>query len=67
MEFLKEANPVDMKRMDHLKLQCWYEEDNELYFEFCEDPLAQDWDGFLVVVKVKPDWQLMYYSCFSNG
>jgi hypothetical protein len=67
MEFLKEANPVDMKRVDHLKLQCWYEEDNELYFEFCEDPLAQDWDGFLVVVKVKPDWQLMYYSCFSNG
>ncbi len=67
MEYLKEANPEDMKRVDHLKLQCWYEDDDELYFEYCEDPLAQDWDGFLVVVKVKPDWELMYYSCFSNG
>ena len=67
MEYLKEADPEDMKRVDRLKLQCWYEGDGELYFEFCEDPLAQDWDGFLVVVKVKPDWQLMYYSCFSNG
>ena len=67
MEYLKKANPVDMKLVDHLKLQCWYEEDGELYFEFCEDPLSQDWDGFLVVVKVKPEWELMYYSCFSNG
>lgn len=67
MEYLKEANPEDVKRIDHLKLQCWYEENDELYFEFCEDPISQDWDGFLVVVKVKPYWQLMYYSCFSNG
>ena len=67
MEYLKEADPEDMKQVDHLKLQCWYEGDGELYFEFCEDPLAQDWDGFLVVVKVKPEWELMYYSCFSNG
>ena len=43
------------------------EQRDELYLEFCEDPIAQDWDGFLVVVRVKPDWQLQYYSCFSNG
>ena len=67
MEYLKKAEPEDVKRIEHLKLQCWYEANGELYFEFCEDPIAQDWDGFLVVVQVKPEWKLEYYSCFSNG
>ena len=67
MDYLAQVNPEDSKRIDHLKVQCWMEQNDELYLEFCEDPIAQDWDGFLVVVRVKPDWQLQYYSCFSNG
>ena len=67
MEYLEQVNPEDSKRIDHLKVQCWSEQNDELYLEFCEDPIAQDWDGILVVVRVKPDWQLQYYSCFSNG
>ena len=67
MEYLSQVNPEDSKRIEHLKVQCWMEQRDELYLEFCEDPIAQDWDGFLVVVRVKPDWQLQYYSCFSNG
>ena len=67
MEYLARINPDDMKRIDRLRLQCWLEEDEELYLEFCEDPIAQDWDGILVVVRVRPEWQIEYYSCFSNG
>ena len=67
MEYLSQVNLEDSKRIEHLKVQCWMEQRDELYLEFCEDPIAQDWDGFLVVVRVKPDWQLQYYSCFSNG
>ena len=67
MEYLAQVNPEDSKRIEHLKVQCWMEQNDELYLEFCEDPIAQDWDGILVVVRVKPDWQLQYYSCFSNG
>jgi hypothetical protein len=67
MEYIRQTNPEDAKRIESLKLQCWLEQDGELYFEFCEDPIAQDWDGILVVVRVKPDWQLEYYSCLSNG
>ena len=67
MEYLREINPEDMKRVDRLKLECWSEDGGELYFEFCEDPLAQDWDGVLVIVKVRPEWQVVYYSCLSNG
>ena len=66
-EYLAKVNPEDLKRVDHLKVQCWLETDDELYLEFSEDPIAQDWDGILVVVRVKPDWQVEYYSCFSNG
>ena len=67
MVYLAQVNPEDSKRIDHLKVQCWTEQNDELYLEFCEDPIAQDWDGILVVVRVKPDWELEYYSCFSNG
>lgn len=67
MDYLRRANPESAQKIGRLKLQCWLEEDGELYFEFCEDPLAQDWDGILTVVRVKPDWQIMYYSCFANG
>ena len=67
MEYLEKVNPDAAGRIDRLKVECWHEEDNELYLEFCEDPIAQDWDGILVVVRVRPDWQIMYYSCFSNG
>lgn len=66
-EYLAKVNPEDLSRVDHLKVQCWLEQNGELYLEFCEDPIAQDWDGILVVVRVRPDWQLQYYSCFSNG
>ena len=24
-------------------------------------------DGVLVIVKVRPEWQVVYYSCLSNG
>ena len=67
MEYLAQVNPEDSKRIDRLKVQCWMEQNDELYLEFCEDPIAQDWDGFLVFVRVKPEWQVQYYSCFSNG
>ena len=67
MDYLAQVNPEDSKRIDHLKVQCWTEQNDELFLEFCEDPIAQDWDGILLVVQVKPDWQLQYYSCFSNG
>ena len=67
MEYLTQINPDAIKRIDHLKLQCWLEQEGELYLEFCEDPIAQDWDGILVVVRARPDWQIEYYSCFSNG
>ena len=67
MEYLERVNPEDCGRIKHLKLQCWYEEDDGMYLEFCEDPIAQDWDGVLIVVCVRPDWKVLYYSCFSNG
>ena len=67
MMYLEKTNPEARGRINHLKIQCWMDQDDEVYLEFCEDPIAQDWDGILVVVRIKPDWELEYYSCFSNG
>ena len=67
MDYLERVNPEDSSRIERLKLQCWYDEDDGTYYEFCEDPIAQDWDGVLIVVCVKPKWKVMYYSCYSNG
>ena len=67
LAYLGQVNPGIMKRIERLKIQCWLEQGGEVYLEFCEDPIAQDWDGILFVVRVRPDWQLEYYSCFSNG
>lgn len=67
LQYLEEVNPEVRQLVDKVALDWWYETDGELFFTFHEDPLAQDWDGFLIVVRVKPEWRIEYFSITSNG
>ncbi len=67
LQYLAEVNPEVRERVDKIGLEWWYEKDGELFFSFHEDPIAQDWDGFSVIVRVQPEWRIEIFSCTSNG
>ena len=67
MAYLEQVNPEAAKQIEQFGLNWWLEKNGELFFEFCEEPIAQNWDGILIIVRVKPDWRIEYYSCFANG
>ncbi len=67
LQYLAEVNPEVRQLVDQISLEWWYEEDGELFFSFHEDPIAQDWDGFSIIVRVQPEWRIEIFSCTSNG
>ena len=67
MAFLREVNPEAASRITDLKVEWWYEKDGAIYLEFQEEPLDQENDGVMFVVRVAPEWRIEYYSCVSNG
>ena len=67
LQYLREVAPEALDRIDQIAPEWWYETDGELFLEFHEDPIAQDWDGILITVRVQPEWRIEYFSCVSNG
>ena len=67
MKFIGDVYPDLLSRVPDLKMSWWYEADGELYAEYHEEPLDQENDGVLLVVRIRPDWRIEYYSCVSNG
>ena len=67
LAFIADLDPELREKIEKLQVQWWYENGENLYLCLMEDPIAQDWDGILVVVRVRPDWQIEYYSCIANG
>ena len=66
-EFLREVNPDAAAQVKDLALEWWFEKDGAFYAEFHEDPLSQEEDGVLFVVRMAPEWRIEYFSSIANG
>ena len=51
MQYLQEVYPGIGEKVGKLQVQWWYESDGETYICFMEDPIAQDWEGVMVIVR----------------
>ena len=67
MSFLEKANPELLKTVKDLKMEWIYEANGAVYAQYHEEPLDQEGDGVLFVVRISPDMRIEYYSCVSNG
>ena len=67
MDFLEKTNPELLETVKDLKMEWSYETDEGVYAQYHEDPLDQENDGVLFVIRISPDIRIEYYSCVSNG
>ena len=66
-EFLEKVSPETLSTVKDLKMQWIYEKDGAVYAQYHEDPLDQEGDGVLLVVRISPGMRIEYFSCVSNG
>ena len=67
MDFLKKASPEISGSVKDLKVEWIYETGNAAYAQYHEEPLDQENDGVLLVIRLIPQMRVEYYSCVSNG
>lgn len=65
--FILDANPQCLEGIEDIRMNWWYEKDGEIYAEYTENPLNQEGKGFLITLRVAPEWRVEYFSCVSNG
>ena len=58
---------MEEEGIEDIRMNWWYEKDGEIYAEFTENPLSQEGKGFLITLRVEPEWRVEYFSCVSNG
>ena len=65
--FLEKVNPELAETVKDLKMEWIYEINGAVYAQYHEDPLDQEGDGVLFVIRISPEIRIEYYSCTSNG
>lgn len=67
MQYLENIAPELLEQVNAMKTQWWVEYNGQTVLCMMEDPIAQDWDGVMVVIRVQPDWRVEYFSRIANG
>ena len=67
MGFLERISPEKLETVKDLKMEWMFEADGAVYAQYNEEPLDQEGDGVLFVVRLSPEMRIEYYSCVSNG
>lgn len=65
--FISDVNAKCLEGIEDIRMNWWYEKNGEIYAEFTENPLSQEGKGFLITLRVEPEWRVEYFSCVSNG
>ena len=67
MDFLEKVNPELLNTVKDLKMEWMCNVNGTVYAEYHEEPLDQEGDGVLFVIRISPEMRIEYYSCVSNG
>ena len=65
--YLADENPNLAAMLTELKTNWWYQEGENLYLHYWEEPETLDRDAVDFVVRVAPEWRIEFFSCIGNG
>ncbi len=65
--YLADENPDLATMLTELKTNWWYQEGENLYLHYWEEPETLDRDAVDFVVRVAPEWRIEFFSCIGNG
>ena len=67
LKYLADENPDLAAMVTKLETNWWYQEGENLYLHYWEEPENLDRDAVDFVVRVAPEWRIEFFSCVGNG
>ena len=67
LKYLADENPDLAAMVTKLKTNWWYQDGEDLYLHYWEEPENLDRDAVDFVVRVAPEWRIEFFSCVGNG
>ena len=67
LEFIGKIKPELLDVVKDLKMAWKIDVDGAVYAQYNEEPIVQEGNGVLVVIRLEPAMQIEYFNCVSNG